>query len=808
MMNATDVSELKKYFPSMAISNSANTNKHLGLEGLNLNDGFAAKSEGAIGSLSYGLTAIHTPISGMAINVKDVGFSSASDYSLNVINGGSGDEMIMGTEAADVISGNDGSDTISGQGGDDVFYGGSGDDILIGASGNDIFIGGAGNDLYFGLAGDDIYLWDRGVGNDYIYDRNSATPSDIGYDRLILGSGITPEDMVWSRQDDSLILTLNTSGETLRLDFWFRSEFDRVESVELVDGTVLDMDAVTFELAGPAVLEGTDGADFLDGTEFDDIIYGQGNSDFINGMGGDDVLYGGDGDDTLLGGDGNDTFFGGSGYDVFFGMQGNDIYHWGRGEGNAYIYDRNTTDASVTDFDRLIFGPGITATDLVWSREDLSLVATLQTTGETIKLDYWFRSVLDQVESLELSDGTRLDMTSINDWLGGPVVIEGTTGDDSLDGTSSEDVIYGHDGDDVLSGKEGDDVLNGGDGSDFLFGDSGGDYLSGGLGDDLLAGMTGNDIYLWDTGQGNDYILDANLDDSQQRGYDTVRLGPGIAATDIVWSRQNESLILTLHSTGERLTFINWYRSVYDQVESVLLSDGTSLEVAEIGRDLAQPNSIYGTEMDDRFEGTEFADHLHGLGGDDWLAGGAGDDVLYGGDGNDSLIGGDGNDSLFGGLGSDGYLGMAGDDVYYWDVGQGNDYIYDADDDSGFSRDFDRLVLGSGVTESDMTWSRSGDGLLLTLNSTGESLYFVAWYLGPEYQLESVLLSDGSATLDMPQIAAQFVEPAAASSFISQTNLLIDAINAFAPNGGGDLELMRAEYQDDGRMVLAEPVMV
>jgi len=67
--------------------------------------------------------------------------------------------------------------------------------------------------------------------------------------------------------------------------------------------------------------------------------------------------------------------------------------------------------------------------------------------------------------------------------------------------------------------------------------------------------------------------------------------------------------------------------------------------------------------------------------GDDNLQGGDGNDAIIAGDGIDTLLGGNGNDSLTGGLGNDSMQGNAGIDTYTIAKADGQDYIYNYDND-------------------------------------------------------------------------------------------------------------------------------
>jgi len=82
------------------------------------------------------------------------------------VEGGPGDDTIIGSTVADTLDGGDGNDTIDGGDGDDVINGGIGDDVIRGGRGNDTIRGNAGKDQIDGGDGDDDI--DGGLGDDHI----------------------------------------------------------------------------------------------------------------------------------------------------------------------------------------------------------------------------------------------------------------------------------------------------------------------------------------------------------------------------------------------------------------------------------------------------------------------------------------------------------------------------------------------------------------------------------------------------------------------------------------------------------------
>jgi hypothetical protein len=135
---------------------------------------------------------------------------------------------------------------LNGGGGNDVIVGSRSNDTLIGGSGDDIILGRGGNDAIYGGAGADAYLFGRGDGWDTIhggdgpagsqgsssgYAADGMAPADQREDRLLLSSGVGKED-VWLVEDghDLQLLVGKWSGHTLQVSDgvvmknWFGSD--------------------------------------------------------------------------------------------------------------------------------------------------------------------------------------------------------------------------------------------------------------------------------------------------------------------------------------------------------------------------------------------------------------------------------------------------------------------------------------------------------------------------------------------------------------------------------------------------------
>jgi hypothetical protein len=96
------------------------------------------------------------------------------------IQGGPGNDCILGTKGTQNIDGGLGNDSLWGGEGMDYLHGGDGDDVLIGNQGNDYLSGQGGNDILIGGQGMDVF--DGGAGTDTLRCRRVDSATD--YDRF------------------------------------------------------------------------------------------------------------------------------------------------------------------------------------------------------------------------------------------------------------------------------------------------------------------------------------------------------------------------------------------------------------------------------------------------------------------------------------------------------------------------------------------------------------------------------------------------------------------------------------------------
>ncbi|CCK80813.1 putative calcium-binding hemolysin protein [Desulfobacula toluolica Tol2] len=675
----------------------------------------------------------------------DVIFGGTGD---DTIFGGTDDDYLYGQEGNDTLDGGDGSDFLYADIGNDTLIGGSGDDHLYGDEGSDTLSGGAGNDFIKGGIGDDVYLFGIGDGQDTLWNKDSwRQDSDI----LRFGAGISDDDIIATRSYNDfnyndLFLTIQGTGDSIRVDSWFTDPHARALEVELSDGTPLDR----------YLLEQTS----LVGTDQDDKWISIWD------------------DHSLRGGKLNDVFDGRAGNDELYGGTGDDVYLFGRGDGQDTIYE-------VTGTDTIRFKNGIDPADVEVWQDAGNLCLGIKGTDDNITVKgTWPRMILGnrigcQIERVEFNDGTVWGETAL---YGDPFHLSGTEGSDYMEGSVNSDHFLGLAGNDYLYGKEGDDTLYGGSGNDRLGGDDGNDVLSGGAGSDRMIGDTGDDVYIYNRGDGQDIINDNDRAD----GLDTLLFGADITELDVLALQDGDNLVLEIKNSNDQVTIADYYAAEYsvnntrfdNKINRVEFSNGAVWDQAMIqtmvGGDnqapvLSSPLPDQTTALDDIFtfqipdttftdpdkgdvlsysatlsdgsklpfwlnfdsekrifSGTPSAEEtisvtvtatdqkglnvsdtfdlnvefqdlvIEGTSGDDVLEGTAGNDIFQGGKGNDLLSGGD------------------GDDTYLFNLGDGTDRISD-------SQGTDTIRFGEGITSDDISLDLGS--LLLRVGDQGDEIH-------------------------------------------------------------------------------------
>ncbi|HEX8028310.1 MAG TPA: calcium-binding protein, partial [Vicinamibacterales bacterium] len=657
----------------------------------------------------------------------------------------------------------------------------SGNDVTHGFGDDDVFAASTGNDTLIGYDGQDTYHWATGAGDDTIDEQARYVDVNVGLGGLSLGvaadvvvfdAGIDPDDLIFARPTSAsdLIITNIETGETLTVKNQFDSFqtgvlgaqwMNRIEWFSFTDGTAWSWQDILLK-----VTTGTAGNDSLYGDLFADTLTGGAGNDYLSGMGyGDTYVFNlGDGQDTIE--DANNFVL-----------------------GAGFI----TIDSQP---DTLVLGAGITTADISFEHTGSDIKLLIGNGGDSVLLkgqdDYMQTGVFgaistDRIEKIQFADGTVWTWQELQQHV---IEAATTSGNDTIAGFSMEDTFAASAGDDLMMGGDSSDTYEFGygsghdeirdnatnifysntdvvefgpgvdtqdvslarDGNDLvitlagssdqlritdqflnyigyqwhtveqfkfadgtvwsnvdvqnklLVGTSGDDtitgfftedVLTGGAGNDILRGGDGGDTYIFNRGDGQDRIEEgvdfANLGDN-----DTIQFGASITLADLAFSRSGNDLIIGITGSSDQITVVNQFDQfawlTTDDVENFRFADGSVLSKDDVSAIL--------------------------------LAGTSGDDNLVGTSGNDRLDGGAGNDTLSGGNGSD---------TYVFGRGYGQDTIIESVDQVIIGDD-DRLVFKDGIAASDLTYTRDGNDLIISINGTSDSVRMVgefaysAWY--------------------------------------------------------------------------------
>ncbi|CAO3363750.1 calcium-binding protein [Azospirillum palustre] len=322
---------------------------------------------------------------------------------------------------------------------------------------------------------------------------------------------------------------------------------------------------------------------------------------------------------------------------------------FGRGEGRGVTFDAAAYLAANTDVAAATGGDATAA--------KLHYLSFGRSEGRPLRV-MPSRSVTAAAEGLAMAQAAPAWAADQLIPQGAPVVVTGTTGNDTLSGSAAYDAL-GNPISDAVDGLAGIDgfVLTGALASYSLsFDGSGALRISGPDGTDTLTGiellqatdgvyplgslvsfsqpsLSGLTVSAAATA-GNDYLVGGIQNDAigGGGGNDTIA---GLAGNDTLFGNAGNDVLLG----GDGA----------DQLEG---GAGNDLMFGGAGDDLMR-GDVIDVVGNDTLLGEDGNDWLDAGAGNDWLDGGAGNDTLYGGLGSDVLRGGSGDDVLFGDVYSD-----------------------------------------------------------------------------------------------------------------------------------------------------------
>lgn len=554
--------------------------------------------------------------------------------------------------------------TVDGGSGNDTILGSNGADLLIGGDGNDFIDGQQGNDTALLGAGDDVFQWDPGDGNDIV-------EGGDGNDKMLFNGSAGNEQFTVSANGQRTMLTRSLANIVMDLNDVEDITVNALGgtdtlTVNNLSGT--DVNDVNVNLSGTiggtagdgqadnVVVHGTGGNDIIDvfgaGTSVSvlglsarvditgaegaldrlTVVGGAGNDGItattlpagvmqltLDGGEGDDTILGSQGADVLMGGDGHDFIFGDNGNDVAFMGAGDDVFQWDPGDGNDTIEGQDGDDMM------LFFGSNASENINIFANGGRSTLFrdVASVTMDTDGVESFELRALGGSDNFTIGDMSGTDLTKVSIDLRGPngggdgtidsvtanatngADVFGVTGDSGgvrVFGLHTETNVFFNEADDrlTLNGLGGDDVIdassleagamtltiNGGLGNDVMLGSEGDDLINGGDGNDTAFMGLGDDTFVWNPGDDNDTV-------EGQDGFDTMDFNGSNAAENItisanggrvLFTRDIANVVMDLNDV-ESLSF-----QARDGMDTITVNDMSGTDLVEVNIDLsAQP---------------------------------------------------------------------------------------------------------------------------------------------------------------------------------------------------------------------------
>ena len=413
--------------------------------------------------------------------------------------------------------------------------GNSSDNHIEGNSGNNTYQGNGGNDDYYDEEGNETYIYNISDGFDFINDRN-------GYDVIKLGEGITQSMLRMNRQDNGNleIYFEGIEGNICICDF-FNDDNCKIEKIILSDNTEI-----------------TDFTPFYTFKETSENYTIPENSIvsnvYLTGDGNVSVT-GNSSDNYIVGNCGNNTYQGNGGNDSFYDEVGNDTYIYNLGDGNDTINDQSGSDT-------IQFGNGITLDSIGFMKDDYNNmhIRFNDENGSEILIEGQLNEGEQGIETIKFADNSVItNVSSLINQIGTEfdnIVLPDNYIEAHLWGTSDLNAT-GNSLDNFIRGNAGNNILNGKAGDDYYWEFEG-----------------GNDTYIYNIGDGHDYIADIS-------GNDTIQFGTGITSTNIQFAHNQDNsnhLEISFNGIEGGITIEDYFdENQNKKIENFTFSDGTTI---------------------------------------------------------------------------------------------------------------------------------------------------------------------------------------------------------------------------------------
>ena len=559
----------------------------------------------------FGATYTRSTISNdvlLTVGNGSIRLEDARGVNLNVVNNTTDStpadtKLITLTEGDDFYSNSLEGATIQAQGGNDTIQNDADNVSIAGGKGNDSISLSSG-------ASNNVIVYNAGDGNDTIEGFNETSTLKVAQ-----GNYST------TRSDDDIIVKVG-DGSIKLVDAANLSSINIEGDLAVLTNIILD-DTATSPMTLDASTETADASERtikikITGNDLDNSIIGGKKNDTLNGAGGND---------TLTGGKGRNTFIYNSGNDLITDYKEKKDRINLSSDYQSFAIDGDDLILNFLSDNSLTISGG--AGEVITTVKDRKKASNVYTTDGVL-------------------DGKKKSITLLSDIT-------------SFNATTSK--IYSKL--QTIEGSEAGPIeIIGNKKKNEIYAGTGNSTLSGGKGKDYLYGGSGSDVFIYNKGDGKDFIVGYGADDK-------INLDSSCEIKDVKIKGGNSVIkfkggSLTVNDTTEFTFARNGKETIFS--DGVFIADDSA--------------KVYNS-----FKGTIDLSEYNVTTADASLSkksvtinGGTSDDLLVGGKGKDSIFGGEGDDILTGGKGNDSLWGYAGADTFIYAQGDGKDFIYGFDD--------------------------------------------------------------------------------------------------------------------------------
>lgn len=688
------------------------------------------------------------------------------------VDGGKGNDTIIGSMYSDTIKGGTGNDFIDGNFGNDTINSGDGNDFITGGTGNDKLTGGKGEDTFIFLSGDGV-----------------DTITDADYSDTIQITGTNKEEIRFGKNGNSLEIYYDDSFDENN-KIVVQNYFTKIKTGKqpMINAMGEEVEVINYSLTGTKSITGTKLDDNIVGSSSKDTIKAVGGINTVNGRGGNDSLYAGTATASKT------TF-------IFTPGDGQDIVYSGKGEDTLVFENIDINDLSFEQ------GSKKNPKDLIirYSEEDFTTVKnyfTVDTNGlitginpkNTIK--HFIANNQEYNDGFIIGTSEKDRIYVYNDSTVSKIYAD--NGNDIIDTDVDNLTIHCGKGNDRVSVHASGTSVYGGDGNDKIGGSGIGNVIYGGKGNDVFniynnyyidTVVESQTVFVFNKGDGNDRLSSWKTNSALNFADSSFK--------DLKLERLGDSLVIKYNSGKDSVTLQEYYGYDYgyENINGLYTLIDKNGQEKSLDDFILEYNGVPLSAVK-KYEGTNDADNIrlervenltvYGNNGNDKISVTATGTTVFGGNGNDeigisginnTIYGGKGNDKLYNwNSWSNNGAELQSKAVFIFKKGDGNDTLSFNSSESDLNFSDSKL--------SDLTFERLKTSLVIKYNSGKDSVTLEQYFVNPyisDYEPTFTLIDKTGTRKSLQELLeGKIISPVSTTEIIGTD--YDDSINIYTDN--------------------------